>query len=236
MLSAQIATVLCGPAFPKWPQDSIEGYSYTWLDNSDNRNTPCECYQEILDTCTADILIYLHADVTIHDPEWLTRIMRLFENPDCVVAGLGGATSLGRPALYKKPWNIWNLARGGYASNQTDAEVHGERFTGDRQVAVLDAFCMAVRTDWLRNRGGWPVKHLTFHCLDLWLASEAARDDKSTFITGALVTHHGGGTSVTDKYAQASWLQGDSLQSDHQTPHRWLFENYRDCLPVVVGQ
>lgn len=235
-MTAQIATVLCGSAFPKWPPLSEGDASFTWLDNSNNQKTPCECYQEILNTCTADILIYLHADVTIHDPEWLTRIMRLFENPDCVVAGLGGATSLGRPALYKKPWNIWNLARGGYASNQTDWQVHGSHEAGDRQVAVLDAFCMAVRTEWLRNRGGWPVKHLTFHCLDLWLACEAMRDDKSTFITGASVTHHGGGTSVTDKYAQASWLQGDSLQSDHQTPHRWLFENYRDCLPIVVSQ
>ncbi len=235
-MTCQIGVVLCGPAFPKWPDNSTGDATFSWLDNSENRKTPCECYQEILDTCTADILIYLHADVTIHDPEWLTRIMALFENPECVVAGLGGATSLGRPDLYRKTWNIWNMARGGYASNQTDAETHGERFTGDRQVAVLDAFLMAVRVDWLRNRGGWPVKHLSHHCADLWLACEAARDDRQVWMTGASCTHHGGGASTSPAYREAAWLQGGSMETDHILPHRWLASEYIDCLPIVVSQ
>jgi len=208
--------------------------SFTWLDNSDNRKTPCECYQEILDTCTADILVMLHADVTVHDPQWVSRIMHLFENENCVAVGMGGATSLGRPDLYRKPWNIWNMARGGYASNQRDAEVHGERFTGDRQVAVLDAFCMAVRVDWLRNRGGWPVKHISHHMLDGWLACEVARDGKEIWMCGADCTHHGGGTSVTEKYAKATWLQGGGTGSDHELPHMWLADRFRDVLPIRI--
>lgn len=205
------------------------------IDNIANLMTPCEAYQKVLDQTDADVLVMIHNDVTIHDPDWLARIMSLFENVDCVAAGLGGATSLGRPDLYRKPYNIWNMARGGYASNQTDAEVHGERFTGDRRVAVLDAFCMAVRVDWLRSRGGWPAGHISHHCLDLWLACEVARGGMEIWMTGASVTHHGGGASTKPVYAEAKWLQGGSLASDHQAPHRWLWDSYRDVLPVEVA-
>lgn len=241
-MTVEIASVACSCAGPSIP----DGRSVTMIDNTANLMTPCEAYQKALDQTDADILVMIHDDVTIHDPEWLTRIMALFDNPDCVAAGLGGATSLGRPDLYRKPYNIWNMARGGYASNQTDAEVHGERFTGDRRVAVLDAFLMAVRVDWMRSRQtygrthrgidrGWPVDHLTHHGLDLWMGCEAARAGKEIWLTGASVTHHGGGASTKPVYAEAGWLQGGSLASDHQAPHRWFWDFYRDVLPVEVS-
>ncbi len=231
-MTVTVCSVQCsGPGF----KQPIPGLTHYALDNRKNKRTPCQAYQRLLkEYADSDILIYVHDDLTIHDPEWLSRLTALFENPDCVAAGLGGATSLGRPDLYRKPWNIWNMARGGYASNQRDAEVHGERFTGDRRVAVLDAFLMAVRVEWLLNRGGWPVGHISHHCLDLWLACEAARDNREIWMAGVDCVHYGGGTSVTDKYAKAAWLQAGSIESDHVSPHLWLFDSYRDCLPIGV--
>lgn len=233
-MTADIGVVLCGPSRPEWPNSSVNHDRVMTYDNSDNANTPCQCYQKMLELTDADILVYMHADVTIHDADWLERLTALFENPKCVAAGFGGATSLGRPDLYKKRYDLWNMARGGYASNQDDAETHGERFTGTKRVAVLDAFTMAVRTSWLRSRGGWPVKHLSFHCMDTYLACEAARADMETWIAGVSVAHHGGGTSVTDRYKNAKWLQGDSLASDHEAPHFYLWDSYRDVLPITV--
>jgi hypothetical protein len=205
--------------------------------NHHNTLSPCQAYQALLTTAVdrkTDVLIYLHNDVTVHETGWMYRIAELFKRPEVVAVGLGGATRLGSPDLYRKPYNIWQMARSGYASNQTDAEVHGERFTGSRRVAVLDAFCMAVRVDWLTLIGGWPVAHLTHHCLDLWLACEAARHNKEIFMVGASCTHHGGGVSVSPEYAKASWLQGHNLEDDHRIPHRWLADEYRYELPIVV--
>jgi len=119
-------------------------------------------------------------------------------------------------------------------SNQTDAQVHGERFTGCRRVAVLDAFLMAIRTDWLRSIGGWPTQHLTHHCLDLWLACEAARHNKEIWMTGVSCTHHGGGSSTKPIYKDAKWLQAGSMESDHILPHLWLYNEYRDVLPIII--
>jgi GT2 family glycosyltransferase len=185
--------------------------------------------------CESDILVYTHSDVTIHDPEWLLNVLLVIGYfPNVVAVGLGGALSLGNKDLYRKPYNIRNMARGHYMSNQTDAQIHGERFTGVHRVAVLDAFFMAIRTDWLRSIGGWPTKHLTHHCLDLWLACEAARHNKGIWMTGVSCTHHGGGTSVKPIYKDAKWLQAGSLESDHILPHLWLYNEYRDVLPIEV--
>jgi hypothetical protein len=200
--------------------------------NTDNAVSPCVCYQRILDARTEDVLIYCHSDLTIYEKDWTDRIMALFDNPKCVAAGLGGAVGLGTPDLYRKPYTINNMARIGYVSNQTDAEVHGGRLDGTKRVAVLDAFVLAVRAAWLRSRGGWPVGHLTHHCLDTWLACEAARCGKETWIAGVSCTHHGGGTSTKETYAKATWLQGGTRDLDHTLPHKWLFNEYRDVLPI----
>lgn len=226
-LTAQTVSVLCGGG-GACPENTCV------YDNTENKVTPCEAYQFLLKESWHDILIYIHDDVTIHDPDWLTRVLEPFSRPDCVTVGLGGALSLGHPHLYKRPYRISDMARGEYRSNQTDWSTHGEQETGSCRVAVVDAFFMAVQRDFLLKIGGWPVKHLSHHCSDLWLACEAARHKKETWMVGVSCTHHGGGTSTKPVYREAKWLQGGSLESDHQVPHRWLMDSYRDVLPFQV--
>lgn len=235
-MTSRIITVLCGGpglVLPTATHDVIE------IDNRDNHLTPCEAYQHGLaqhPTSPYDILVYAHDDVTIGDQLWLHRIEAcLGKNPNAVCVGFGGATSLGRPNLYKQPYRIENMARGGFVSNLTDWQVHGGLETGVKRVAVVDAFLMAVRRDFLMSVGGWPVKYLSHHCLDLWLACEAARHGKEVYMVGVNCTHHGGGTSTKEVYRNAAWLQGGSLERDHQEPHHWLYENYKDVLPICVA-
>ncbi len=229
-MTVEIASVVCGGEGPKLPTTQ----QVTIFDNTANLFTPCQAYQALLEKTESDILIYLHDDVELYDPQWLDRVLHLFENPDCVVVGLGGATSLGRPELYKRKYRIQDMARGGYASNQRDAETHGERFTGDRRVAVLDAFFQAARVDWLRGIGGWPVEHLSHHCADLWLGCMAARTECEVWMAGVDCLHKGGGSSTKPAYREAKWLQGGTLESDHQEPHVWLMREFSDVLPISI--
>lgn len=229
-MTSDILCVLSGgPGFVTPEEETIGRY-----ENQDNKVSPCTAYQELFTLSLSNILIYSHDDVTIHDANWQERVLTPFSNPNVVAVGLGGATSLGHPDLYKRPYRLPDMARGGYRSNQTDWQVHGEQEKGSCRVAVLDAFFMAVRQEFLLSIGGWPVKHLTHHCLDLWLACEAARHKKETWMVGVSCTHHGGGTSTKDSYREAKWLQGGTLEADHQLPHRWLYETYRDVLPLKV--
>jgi len=175
--------------------------------------------------------MFIHDDVDVIDPDM--AVLALMEIPECVAVGFGGAKQLGGGNLYREPYSIRNMARARYQSNQVDAEVHGLRSPLCARVAVLDAFFMAVRTDWLKSVGGWP-EQLTHHCLDLWLACEAARRRKQIWMAGVACNHRGGGTSVKPEYRNAKWLQGSTLELDHAIPHRWLYEEYRDVLPIAV--
>ena len=206
-----------------------------WYDNRANLVTPCAAYQELLDATEADVLCYSHDDLTVNDPEWLTRVMELFESNDrCVAVGLGGALGLGTSDIYKKRYHINQLQRIQYGSNAVDAETHGERVTGTRQVAVIEQFFMAVRVEWLRSRGGWPVGKCGHHMLDAFLACEAARSEMEIHRYAASCWHEGGQSSTSDLYRNAGWLAGGTLAEDHQAPHRWIYSTYRDCLPLRV--
>jgi GT2 family glycosyltransferase len=235
------ATVVCsGPGLVLPGANDGKNIPLLQYLNRDNQRTPCQAYQQIHERTVEDgyaICVYCHDDLTVHDHDWLDRVQSIFMTQrDCIAVGFGGATQLGQSNLYKRPYALSNMARSGYRSNQTDWPVHGTHETNSAQVAVLDAFCMAVRVSWLQERGGWPTAHLSHHCLDLWLACEAARDAKSIWMTGVSCTHHGGGSSTKPVYEQAEWLQGGSLASDHERPHKWLAEQYRDVLPIVVEE
>jgi hypothetical protein len=232
-MTYEVATVHCGGKGPILPLSP--GMEISHVDNMDNKFSPCMCYQALLNACKKDIIMYVHDDVEIFDSTWVDKIMGIMGSPAVVAVGLGGATSLGNKDLYRKPYDISNMARGGYGSNQRDAEIHGERVKKRRLVVVLDAFFMAVKAEWLRSIDGWPVENLTHHCLDLWLACEAAGGGHETWTVPVDCMHYGGGTSTKPAYAEAKWLKGGTLESDHQEPHKWLYENYRDVLPISIG-
>lgn len=229
-MTHEIISVLCGGAGFSAPGISANFRQY---DNRHNQYPPRYYYQDALMTSKADILIYVHDDVKIHDKDWLERVMEPFEDVNTVAVGLGGAMSLGTDDLYSKPFDINNMRRGGYMSNQDDWEVHGTHETGKKLVVVLDAFFMAVRREWLLTAcmGRWP-KTLTHHCLDLWLACEASYFGYKTYMVGVSCIHHGGGTSAKPVYEKAPWLQGALTSIDHHQPHKWLYHTYAGVLPL----
>ena len=237
-MTYDVVSVLCGG---NGPQQSYAAdvepriYLDDAYDNTSNRVSPCAAYDVLLHESKADVLMYIHDDVTIHGMSWIDRVMSIFQSrPDCVCVGFGGATQLGHDDLYKSRYRLSNMARQNYVSNQTDWQTHGEQEKGEKRVAVVDAFFMAVRTDFLRGLSGWPVDRLTHHCLDLWVACQAARYKKEVWMCGVSCTHHGGGSSTKPTYQSARWLQGRSLESDHTLPHRWLYSEFQDVLPIKV--
>src|SRR5438132_1398911 len=105
----------------------------------------------------AKFYCFIHDDVIIHDENWQNRIMTEFLDPSVGLCGLGGALGHGSPELYKVPYDYHQLGRSEFLSNMDDAEIHGKRFTGSCDVAVLDGFALIVRRQILETAGGWPV-------------------------------------------------------------------------------
>jgi glycosyl transferase family 2 len=184
----------------------------------------------------ADLIGYVHNDVTIYDELWKARIEAEFDDPIVGICGFGGAKRHGSPLLYKTRYELTQLARFDYYSNTDDAEVHGTRFAGSMDVAVLDGFALFVRRELLDKCNGWePDKWPPHHIYDYRICAEARRHGYRVRMVGVRCQHHGGKTSVSDEYQQ--WAKQTKWGSDvemHKEGHRLFYERYRDVMPYAA--
>ena len=173
-----------------------------------------------------EILAHIHDDLVIHEKNWDERILRQFDDPVVGVVGVAGALGHGTPNLYTVPYHLPNLARQHFMSNMRDAEKHGARFTGERDVAILDGMALFVRRPILDKVGGWPLdKPVGYWLYSEWLCCEARRQGYRIRLVGIDVEHLGGKSSghISPKISYAD-------------AHKWLYDNNRDMLPYRVPE
>lgn len=196
------------------------------------RNTPednlgvVKSYQWLYEHSTEEILCFIHDDVIIHEDRWDQRIMAEFDDPHVGIIGMGGARWHGTPDLYKVRYHLPHLRRGDYLSNVDDAEVHGTRFTGVSDVAVLDGFCLVVRRSLLRRVGGFQLlidNAIDFLCYDYALCALARRYNYRIRTIGIRCHHRGGQTSL-----------GVDRTEEYERSHSWFYNEFKDVLPASV--
>lgn len=199
-------------------------------------NTPGEnlgvtaSYDKLYREGDEDIIAFLHDDVIIRERGWDERVLKEFFKDESVgLVGFGGALVHGKPDLYKVPYQLNNMVRLFYRSNVDDAEVHGERFTGSCSVAVLDGFALIARRSFLDRIGGFRSfpGEASYFCYDYILCALARRHHFRVSVLGIRCHHRGGSTSVGRNNKFTS-------QEYYDKSHRWLYENFRDCLPAKV--
>lgn len=102
-------------------------------------------YNGAMQGSDAKYKVYLHQDVFIVYPDFITQILNIFENPAIGMIGMVGAPSLGETAV------MWHGGRVGklYANPIILAEeaVCGEIEGKYQQVEVIDGFLMATQYD-----------------------------------------------------------------------------------------
>jgi hypothetical protein len=196
----------------------------------DGRGGMLPAYQNGLKNSSAEIIAYLHDDTIIKDSGWVARVLKEFEDPNVGLVGFGGATRHGDPGMYRKEYEYSQLARAGFASNMRDAENHGERFTGSKDVAVLDGFALIVRRQILEDAGGWPLNTpIGYVCYDYWLSCMTRRLGKRIRLVGVECDHLGGQTFVKMGI-------GDNPKHWQQyiDSHRYIYDEFKDVLPHGV--
>lgn len=194
-------------------------------DNSKDNIGVVAAYQKLYEESDEDVLLYLHDDVTCREQGWDEKVIHEFEDPQVAVLGFGGALYHGHPDIYKTPYKLQQLGRSFYRSNVDDAEVHGERFTGACDVAVLDGFALAVRRSLLDRCGGWSRFQLDFFGYDYSICAMAHRHGFRVRLVGIRCHHHGGGTSVAGKAGQITSPEA------YEKAHRWFYNEFRDVMP-----
>src|SRR3990167_3358444 len=169
-----------------------------------------------------DVLIYAHDDVIMHEEGWDERILSAFNDPSVGVVGFGGAVRHGNPNLYKVPYHLPHLGRSGYFSNVDDAEVHGQRFTGACDVAVLDGYVLAIRRVLLDRMGGWALLQrigIDFIAYDYAACALAHRFGYRCRVVGVRAHHLGGRTSTVvgvqrRSYDDAHWAYYNEFRNE----------------------
>ena len=184
-------------------------------------------------------MAFLHDDVefpsTCDDVWW--KVVEFFDiHPKCGMIGFGGALGLGASEIYKRPYQLIQLARIDYISNMDEAELHGRRVTVPTQVSVLDGFCQIIRRTAYEDVGGWQTvldMGITFHCYDLAMACLMKRHGWEVWMLPIAVHHRGGVTSTSAKYD--AWLRSLGVDGDaeiHARAHRICYDAFRDVLPL----
>jgi GT2 family glycosyltransferase len=184
-------------------------------------------YHRLYGSASEDVLAYLHDDVIVREKGWDERVLKEFEDESVAVVGFGGALQHGDDDLYTTPYRLQKLRRHFYRSNVDDAEVHGERFAGSCDVAVLDGYALIVRRSFLDQIGGWEkiAEGADFFCYDYALCALAHRFGYRVRLVGVRCHHRGGGTSVKEG------KKGITSQEAYDQSHRWFYEEFREVLP-----
>ena len=184
-----------------------------------------------------DILLFIHDDVSISEGGWDTRLKDLFqEHSACGLAGFGGACGLGDPDLYKKPYELIQLARRNFISNMLHAEAHGKRVTLAYWVATIDGFAMACRIKFLQQIDGfnWVPSWMVHHNYDNALACMAKRHGWMVAMLPISCHHHGGLTATKSDYLDGLATKHGGDGEIHRRGHEWLYNEFRDVLPILA--
>lgn len=186
----------------------------------------------------ADVLGYLHSDLTIHEQGWDNLVLKEFENEQVGIVSFCGAKRHGSPDIYKVLYDYRQLARYDFISNLTDATTHGRRVLEATDVAVVDSFSLFIRRNFLSRCGGWPVDdYPPSHCSDYWACLMAHRLGYTVRYVPVACTHTSGGVRGNGAFDYAEWIAGTRWDSDeecHRIGHELLYDQFRDVLPVVI--
>lgn len=187
-----------------------------------------------------DIIACLHDDLRIDEPAWDRRVVRFFEtHPRCGMVGFSGASGLGDPDIYEKPYAPHQLARRDFFSNMSDAEKHGRRELQPRRAACFDGFSQIGRASLLlklfERLTALGVVH---HMYDSALGAMSIRDGWENWYL-PISCHHAGGMTAVGSGAYNEWAKTQRTDGDQgfwEESHRILYEELRDVLPVVVEE
>jgi hypothetical protein len=182
--------------------------------------------QRLYEDTKEPILAYLHDDVIIHEKNWDVRVLKEFEDESIGLVSFTGALGHGRPDLYRVPYHLPDLARQVFISNMRDAETHGARFTGERDVAIADGSTCFVRRSILDKLDGWTKAAPYGYWLYMeWICCEVRRAGYRIRTVGVEFEHLGGKTSGHI-----------ATVPSYEDAHRFLYDNNRDVLPFRVKE
>lgn len=177
--------------------------------------------------CTADILVYLHSDMLIHEPEWDTKLLQAFEEDDLLgLLGVVGANKADEDG-----------GRSGTVCAFRNWQDHGHRpATPVTPVAILDGCFMAFRKSMMDELDLPEVygdgNEYFFYDKELSLSVTMA-----SWRVGVIdleSEHLGGQTSCSEEFTKTVHADLQTHDTMYARSERRYIDKWEKCFPVRV--
>ena len=182
-----------------------------------------------------DIIVYTHNDVEFLEKGWDLKVIKAFEkHPEAGIIGAYGAKGIGTADIYKTPYKMEQLARGGNVSDcPMDKTVHGFRNLENEfeNVAVFDGFFMAIKKELLNKTNGFSDILPEHHNMDNLICIQSLENGYENILIPLGLFHRGGMTDVGQDWAS---VFGKTKQQVHKDSHPPLYEYCKGKLPIWI--
>jgi len=190
---------------------------------------------QIWEVCPEGIIAFTHNDVEFLEKDWDLKVLQEFEkNSEAGIVGAYGAKRIGTEDIYKTPYLMQQLARGGNVSNcLMDQEIHGFRNLANKfeNVAVFDGFFMAIKKELLDKTKGFSDILPLHHSYDNLICIQSIENGYENIVISLELNHLGGRTDVGEDWTAGT---GKTKQEIHEDAHPPLYEYCRGKLPIMI--
>jgi GT2 family glycosyltransferase len=225
LISATLRQPTWRECLDSWSKNTLREWSTRLMENDLTGQGLLESYQTAFDESEADILLFIHDDLIMHDTLWNMRLLHEFKDPKVGMVGFAGALGHGTDDLYTSPYKLSNMARQGFRSNMVDAEKHGERFSGACDVSVLDGMALAIRRSVLLDMGGFPLDSVIgYYMYSEHLCCMTRRLGYRIRLLGCYCEHLSGKSTGLNP----------NLKLAFEAEHEFIWNEFRDVLPGRV--
>ncbi len=144
-----------------------------------------------------EVLCFLHNDVEMREPSWLTRLLAALAAPAAGLVGLYGVKRLRANGRYVGRTIVHSLAEGPTVRAPWE------------EVAVVDSVCLCLRRELFAAVGGFDEGYGFYHGLDRELSFAVRERGLRCLVAHAPFVHHGGGTRARDFAARPERARAD---------------------------
>jgi hypothetical protein len=198
----------------------VSSYELIVIDNSENKYTIFEAYNEGIDRSKGKYLCFIHDDILFKTEGWGANINRIFsENLKIGLIGVAGAKS-----KTKMPSLWWHCPGGQNVLNiiqhTPNKEKHnwswGFEESSNVEVVIVDGVFMAIRKD---ERIRFNSEMIGFHNYDLNISFEYIKNGYKIVVSNEILIEHFSTGTINKQWVESSYD---------------LYIKYKDFLPLSL--
>lgn len=207
--------------FPHFPNHKI-------VNNTENAGV-LHSMNQCISESSGDVIAILHNDLYVFEHGWDNRIIEQFRQiPKLGLAGFLGAQGSG-----------WQGGRMNTMSNMLEAEIHGLRERGQRQVAIFDGLSLIGRRTMFEQVGGFDEGYTYHHFYDRDISLLSYFGGWENWMIGVSCHHKSGITANRPDYGK--WIaqkmgtqEGLGDKASYDKSEQYFINKWKGKLPLMV--